>query len=141
MTPTEQFDLDNYMKHYYSRQDHLETEDNGDFPQLLLLSIQRCHQYTERNNINNQEIKFSDTITVLRTNKTELQYTLPNINNRVVVLHDIFSLRRDLLHHNPGAVVRNIAIQTPNPLYHKPTSYLIMNKAKCAAKPLSACLL
>jgi hypothetical protein len=76
VTPTEQFDLDNYMKHYYSRQDHLETEDNGDIPQLLLLSIQRCHQYTDRNNINNQEIKFSDTITVLSTNKTELQYTL-----------------------------------------------------------------
>ena len=77
MTPTEQFDLDNYMKQYYSRQDHLETEDNGDSPQLLLLSIQRCQQYTEgNNNINNQEIKFSDTITVLTTNKTILQYTL-----------------------------------------------------------------
>ena len=77
MTPTEQFDLDNYMKQYYSRQDHLETEDNGDSPQLLLLSIQRCHQYTEgNNNINSQEIKFSDTITVLTTNKTKLQYTL-----------------------------------------------------------------
>ena len=65
------------MKQYYSRQDHLETEDNGDSPQLLLLSIQSCHQYTAGNNNNNsQEIKFSDTITVPTTEETNMTYTL-----------------------------------------------------------------
>jgi hypothetical protein len=79
VTHREQLDIDNYMAHYNSK-DHIDSsEENGDIPQILLLSIQRYHQLngsSNENKINTQPIRFSDTITVPTTDGTQLQYTL-----------------------------------------------------------------
>lgn len=68
------FDLDNHMKTVYSSEDQLITKDNDDTPQLLLININR-YDDNDRN-INNQQIEFSDTITVPTANDVQLQYKL-----------------------------------------------------------------
>jgi hypothetical protein len=57
------------MKTYYSSKDQLNTKDNDDIPQLLLISI-------NQSNINNQPIEISDTITVPTTENIQMQYEL-----------------------------------------------------------------
>jgi hypothetical protein len=78
-TPPEQFDIDNCMAHYKSK-DHESSEDNANIPQILLLSIQSYHQLngsSTESKINTQPIRFSDTITVPTPDGTQqLQYTL-----------------------------------------------------------------
>ena len=63
------------MKTYCSSKDQLNTKDNDDNPQLLLIT--RINHYEDNeSNIKNQPIEFSDTITVPTTENEQVQYEL-----------------------------------------------------------------
>jgi len=70
------FDLDEHMKNYSRSEDQVSTADNDDIPQLLQITINRFTIETPTV-VNDQPIKFSETITVPTTFKdTTMQYIL-----------------------------------------------------------------
>ena len=70
------FDLDEHMKNYSKSEDQVSTADNDDIPQLLQITINRFTIETPTV-VNDQPIKFSETITVPTTFKdTTMQYIL-----------------------------------------------------------------
>lgn len=70
------FDLDEHMKNYSRSEDQASTAENDDIPQLLLITINRF-AIENPTVVNDQPIKFSETITVPTTTKdTTMQYIL-----------------------------------------------------------------